>query len=185
MAGRKPRRQSREAGLLHVYTGTGKGKTTAAWGLALRAAGHGLRVKVIEFIKGPRLTGEHAAARRLGRKVSVETCGLGFYFGRSSEERRRHRMAAERALARARRALSSGRWDVVVLDEAAGAAALRLISTARLLDALRGRAAGVEAVVTGRGAPPALRRAADYLTEMCAVRHPQERGVDGRRGVEF
>ena len=70
-----------EPGLVHLYTGTGKGKTTAAWGLALRAAGHGRRVKVIEFLKGPRLTGEHLAARKLGRRVSVRQIGgLGFFF---------------------------------------------------------------------------------------------------------
>jgi cob(I)alamin adenosyltransferase len=184
MAGRAGRRRP-EVGLVHVYTGTGKGKTTAAWGLALRAAGQGRRVKVIEFIKGPRTTGEHRAARMLGRRVSVETCGLGFYFRRDAEEASRHRAAAERALERARAALTSGRWGVVILDEAAGAVALKLIRTADLVRVLRGRAAGVEAVVTGRGAPAALRRAADYLTEMRAVRHPMGRGVSGRRGIEF
>ena len=182
-----PRRRpaKRPTGLVHVYTGTGKGKTTAAWGLALRAAGHGWSVKVIEFIKGPRATGEHPAARRLGRRVSVETCGLGFFFGRSATETARHRAAAERALSRAAAALASGRWRLVILDEAAGAAALRLIRTADLVRALRGRAPGVEAVVTGRGAPAALCRMADYVTEMRAVRHPQDRGIGGREGIEF
>jgi cob(I)alamin adenosyltransferase len=172
-------------GLIHVYTGTGKGKTTAAWGLTLRAVGQGRRVKVIEFLKGPRATGEHQAARRLGRSVSVETCGLGFYFGRDAEEARRHRAAAERALARARAALASGRWGMVILDEAAGAVALGLVRSSELVRVLRSRAPGVEAVVTGRGAPAALRRVADYLTEMRAVRHPLGRGVTGRRGIEF
>jgi len=185
MACRATHGQPPPLGLIHVYTGTGKGKTTAAWGLALRAVGHGRRVKVIEFLKGPRATGEHLAARRLGRSVSVETCGLGFYFGRDAEETRRHRAAAERALARARAALASGRWGVVVLDEAAGAAALGLVRAAELVRALRGRAPGVEAVVTGRGAPAALRRVADYLTEMRAVRHPFELGISGRKGIEF
>ena len=185
MAGEASRNLRRPAGLIHVYTGTGKGKTTAAWGLVLRAAGHGRRIKIIEFIKGPRVTGEHLVARRLGRRVSVETLGLGFYFGKSAEEKRRHRAAAGKALVRAARALASGRWDLVVLDEAAGAAALGLVRTADLVRVLRGRAPGVEAVVTGRGAPAALCRAADYLTEMRVVRHPQERGVAGREGIEF
>jgi cob(I)alamin adenosyltransferase len=183
------RRSSRPAapaaGLVHLYTGDGPGKTTAAWGLALRAAGHGWPVKVIEFIKGPRLTGEHRAARRLGPRLSVETCGLGFYVGRSAAETRRHRAAAARALERAARALASGRWRLVVLDEAAGAAALRLVAAAELLRVVRRRAPGVEVVITGRGASAALRRAADYVTEMRAVRHPADRGVSARRGAEF
>jgi len=172
-------------GLVHLYTGAGQGKTTAAWGLALRAAGHGLRVKVVEFLKGPRVAGEHLAARRLGRLISVETGGLGFFFGRGAAERARHRAAAARTLARAARALASGRWDLVVLDEAATAARLRLIRSADLVRALRGRAEGVEAVVTGRGAGAGLCRLADYCTEMRAVRHPYARGIQGRRGIEF
>ena len=185
MAAGHARQQERQPGLVHLYTGTGKGKTTAAWGLVLRAAGHGRRVKVIEFLKGPRVTGEHLAARRLGRRVSVEIGGLGFFFGRDAAEVRRHRAAAARALASAARALSSGRWDLVDLDEAAVAVGLKLITCADLVRAVRGRAAGVEAVVTGRGAPPGLCRLADYLTEMRAVRHPHERGIGGRQGVEF
>jgi cob(I)alamin adenosyltransferase len=170
---------------VHLYTGAGKGKTTAAWGLALRAAGHGWRVKIVEFLKGPRVAGEHLAARRLGRLVSVETGGLGFFFGRGAAERARHRAAAARALAHAARALASGRWDLVVLDEAATAARLRLIRCADLVRALRGRAGGVEAVVTGRGASAGLCRLADYFTEMRARRHPYARGVEGRPGIEF
>lgn len=169
------------AGLVHVYTGDGKGKTTAAWGLALRARGQGLRVKVLEFLKCPRVTGEGRAARRLG--VSVETFGLGFC--RGHQARPAHRAAARQALARAAKLLASGRWDVVVLDEAAAAAGLRLISTTELLCALRARAPGVEAVVTGRAAPRGLRRAADYLTEMRELRHPFTKGVKARKGIEL
>jgi cob(I)alamin adenosyltransferase len=183
-AGRRTR-EPRPRGLVHLYTGPGKGKTSAAWGLALRAAGHGKRVKIIEFLKGPRLTGEHRAAKRLGRLVSVEVRGAGFCRGGSGEALRKHRECAAGALSAAARALASGRWDVVVLDEAASAAALRLVGTAGLVRVIRSRAPGVEAVVTGRGAPPALRRAADYLTEMRAVRHPYDRGVRARRGIEF
>jgi len=179
------KRVGRNQGLVHLYTGAGKGKTSAAWGLALRAAGHGKRVKVIEFIKGPRLTGEHLAAERLGRLVSVEVCGIGFCRGRDPQRLRKHRECAAGALAAATRALASGRWDVVVLDEAAGAACLGLIGAAELVCAVRARTPGVEVVITGRGAPRELRRAADYLTEMRAVRHPYARGVGAREGIEF
>ena len=179
------KRSARPRGLLHLYTGSGKGKTSAAWGLALRAAGHGKRVKVIEFVKGPRTTGEHLAARRLGRLISIEVCGIGFCRRGSAEQFRKHRECAAGALAAAARALASGRWDVVVLDEAAGAAGHGLLKAAELLRVIRSRAPGVEVVVTGRGAPPSLRRAADYLTEMRAVRHPYARGVGARKGIEF
>lgn len=186
---RRPRRTRAKAsrcpggrrGLVHLYTGGGKGKTTAAWGLALRAAGHGLRVKVIEFLKGPRECGEHLAAGALRSRISVETCGAGFCRRADGV----HRAAARRALERSRAALASGRWDLVVLDEAAAAAALGLFSPRDLLRALAGRAPRVEAVVTGRAAPRKLRALADYVTEMRELRHPFRKGTRARRGIEF
>lgn len=170
-------------GLVHVYTGEGKGKTTASVGLAVRAVGAGLRVAFVQFVKGGSESSELGVLRGLG--VAVTRPGRrssGLMKGGPTPE---DRVAAAEAFEAAAAALG-GEFDVVVLDEACVAAAAGLVDTAALVALLNGRGpGGVEVVLTGRGAPEELRACADYITEMRAVRHPYERGVSARNGVEY
>jgi cob(I)alamin adenosyltransferase len=174
---------TKRTGLVQVYTGDGKGKTTAGTGLAVRARGAGFDVAFVQFIKGGRRSGELAMLEQLGVDVSrpaeVSTGLLGA--GLNDEDRR----AATEAWTIAAEAIGSGRYDVVVLDEACVALAYELVDEAALLDALAERPTHVEVVLTGRGATPALIEAADLVTEMRLVKHPYDRGVPARRGIEF
>jgi cob(I)alamin adenosyltransferase len=168
-------------GRVHVYTGDGKGKTTAALGLALRAAGAGIKVLVAQFLKA-RPTSELTSLERLADLVVVRRFGReGFVAGEPTDK---DRSLAREGLAEARRAASSGEYGVVVLDEAAVAAKLGLFTVEDLLEAIGSRAKGVEIVVTGRGAPQELVARADLVTEMRAVKHYFEGGVEGRLGIE-
>ncbi len=173
----------RRLGLVHLYTGDGKGKTTAALGLALRAAGHGLRVLVVQFLKGGKAPFGEVEALRALPNVEVVQFGPGGFVGRdfSFEDGRE---SAREGLDFARRALRSGEFDLVVLDEVAVAVRKGLLSEAEVLDLLRERARRTEVVLTGRYAGKALREAADLVTEMRAVKHPFEQGVRWRWGVE-
>lgn len=170
-------------GLVQVYTGDGKGKTTAGVGLAVRARGAGFAVAFVQFVKGGRHSGELAMLESLGVTVSrpaeASTGLLGD--GLSDEDRR----AAAEAWEIAAEAIGTGRYDVVVLDEGCVALAHELIDADTLLATLAARPAHVEVVITGRGATPALVEAADLVTEMRLVKHPYDSGVPARRGIEF
>jgi len=168
-------------GCLHVYTGDGKGKTTAALGLAVRAAGAGMRVYIGQFLKAGWCS-EHRALARFRGLITVRRFGTpGFVRGHPTSAQR---SGARRGLEQAARALRSGRYDLVVLDEANVAVRLGLLSPAGLLKALRGRAAHVEAVVTGRDACRELLRGADLVTEMREIKHYFHGGVRARRGID-
>lgn len=171
-----------DQGCVQVYTGSGKGKTTAALGLALRAAGAGLRVYFGQFLKA-RPTCELASLRRLSPPVRVRRFGRrGFVRGRAAPED----VAAARAgLAAAERALRSGRYDLVILDEANVAAAAGVIGVPDLLALIDARPPRVELVLTGRGADPRVLARADLVTEMRERKHYYRRGVPARRGIEM
>jgi len=180
-------------GLVQVYTGDGKGKSTAAWGQALRAAGHGLRVCFIMFMKGDPELGELRAAARLAPEMTVRQ------FGATREELAARsagqwwqveftdddRRMAREGLDFARGAIVSGAYDLVVLDEANVAMSEGLLEVDEVLAILRGRPAQVEVIVTGRSAPAEIIVAADLVTEMRGLKHPFERGVAARRGIEW
>ncbi|ADU27482.1 cob(I)yrinic acid a,c-diamide adenosyltransferase [Ethanoligenens harbinense] len=170
-----------ETGLVHIYTGDGKGKTTAAMGLACRAAGAGLRVLVVQFLKG-RDTGELYSLRRLGIRV-LRTDVKKFIPYMDEAERAVCREGQERCFREACAALPQ--YDLVVLDEAIGAASAGMLDPAALLACVRGRPKGVELVLTGRDAPQALIDCADYVSEIRCVKHPYDRGIQARRGIEF
>lgn len=168
-------------GYVQVYTGDGKGKTTAALGLALRAAGAGLRVYIAQFVKAGE-TSEIKALKRHADRVTVEQFGTGrFIRGRAAAA---DIEAAERGLQRAGRILQAGTFDVVILEEANVAADLGLFSDQRLLELVAGRPAHVEVVITGRNASEAILAAADLVTEMKAVKHYYRQGVAARVGIE-
>jgi len=170
-------------GTVQLYTGDGKGKTTAAFGLALRAAGHGRRVLILQFMKGSERYGEVLAARRLAG-VAVEQYGRDDFVRRGAPTAEDRRLAAA-GMARARQAVASGDYDLVILDELNVAVAYGLVPEDDVLALIKGKAAALELVLTGREAPPALIEAADLVTEMKEIKHPYQRGVKAREGVEY
>lgn len=178
---RKRRGAGWETGYVHVYTGDGKGKTTAALGLAVRAAGAGLKVFIGQFVKG-RWYSELAALRRLGRRVTVRQYGRRcFIRGKPTS---RDVAAARRGLADVSRVLAAGKHRLVILDEANIAVHYALFSAAELVETIRSRHASVEVVVTGRRAAPELLALADLVTDMREVKHYYRRGVKARTGIE-
>ena len=168
-------------GFVQVYTGDGKGKTTAAIGLAVRAAGAGLRVYIGQFLK----QGDYSEIKSLAalkERITVVQFGSGKLVRNRPTEA--DRTLADRGLSAARQAVADGRYDVVILDEANVAAALGLISIEALVRLAKEKPPGVELVFTGRGAAPELIATADLVTEMTAVRHYYTAGVHARSGIE-
>ena len=170
-------------GRVHVVTGPGKGKTTAAFGLAMRAAGHGLRVCVIQFMKSGGTTGELLAAERLGNIEVLQFGADGFVRPGSPAEE--HVSAAEGALVEARGRMSSGSYHLVVLDEVNVAVSVGLLSADAVLEAVRARSPGTEVVLTGRDAPKAFMDMADYVSVIEKAKHPFDQGIEARKGVEW
>jgi len=179
-------------GLVQVYTGDGKGKTTAAWGQALRAAGRGLRVCFIMLMKGDADLGEVRAAAGLGSRIAVRQFGAAReeLAARSSgkwwqvEFTADDRRMAQAGLDCARDAIASGDYDLVVVDEANVAMSEGLLDVEEVLGVLRARPGHVEVILTGRNAPAQITAAADLVTEMRSVKHPFDRGVAARRGID-
>jgi cob(I)alamin adenosyltransferase len=169
-------------GLVLVYTGHGKGKTTAAFGLVMRALGRGMRAGVVQFIKGKWKTGERTLAETLPN-LTMHVMGLGFTW--ESDDLSRDKDAAAAAWETGRAMIASGAHDVVVLDEITYAFHYGFIPLAGVLDALRSRPAHVHVVLTGRNAPDELVLLADLVTEMKAIKHPFEQGVPAQVGIDF
>jgi cob(I)alamin adenosyltransferase len=172
-----------EKGLLIVHTGPGKGKSTAAFGLALRALGRGFRVGVVQFIKGAWSTGERAAIERFGDKIEWRTMGEGFTW--ETQDRARDVAAAEAAWGEAKRMMTDPSIRLLVLDELNIALRYDYLKLAEVIEALRGRRADLHVVVTGRNAKPELIEAADCVTEFGLVKHHFAAGVRAQEGVEF
>ncbi len=170
-----------ERGCVQVYTGDGKGKTTAALGLALRAAGAGLHVFIAQFIKGTR-SSELDALQRYSDLIEIKQYGRGGFI--RDEPEVEDIEAAKKGLDEARAALESGEYDVVILDEANVAVHVRLFGVEDLLALLDVRPEQVELVVTGRKAPAELIERADLVTEMREVKHYYAQGLAARRGIE-
>ena len=170
-------------GLVILYTGDGKGKTTAALGQAVRAAGHGLKICIIQFIKGKWETGEAKAAQdHLAEVVEFHTLGTGFTW---KDEESSVREAGRKAWDFAQETISSGRFDLVVLDELTYLINYRIVEELEVIDLLRKRPTRQHVVITGRGASQGLINAADLATEMRLLKHPYENGIKAQKGVEF
>jgi cob(I)alamin adenosyltransferase len=167
-----------------VFTGNGKGKTTAALGMALRASGHGMRTLFIQFVKADPSTGEVHAVRGLPG-VEIVQAGLGFLPPPTDAEFPAHCQAAERGLRLAREALASGRYDLVVLDEVCYAVARGLLREEQVIDAVRQAAPGCSVVLTGRDSPPGLIALADTATEMRCIKHALDSGRPAQKGIEI
>jgi cob(I)alamin adenosyltransferase len=171
-------------GYVHIYTGNGKGKTTAALGLAFRAVGNGLKVLMFQFLKGEgEYTGEREAAIRLAPDLEIRARG-GEGFVDPTDPSPMARSLAQEAIAEARREIQSGHWDLVILDEINVAVHLGLIPVQIVQDLLDARPEGVEIVLTGRQAPQELINRADLVTEMIEVKHYYNAGVPARKGIE-
>ncbi|MBU6423167.1 MAG: cob(I)yrinic acid a,c-diamide adenosyltransferase [Chloroflexota bacterium] len=184
----RPPREKKRKGLVIVFTGDGKGKSTAAIGMALRATGHHMRVHVIQFIKGRWKSGEVEAAKRLLPDLTIERAGLGFTIERLRDPRipmDDHRAAAQAGIVEAREAVASGGYAIVVLDEILGAIAAGLVTLEQVVSLVDAKPPGLHLVLTGRNAPPQIVERADLVTEMRLVKHPYEQGIVAQRGVEF
>jgi cob(I)alamin adenosyltransferase len=168
-------------GFVHVYTGNGKGKTSAALGLALRALGHGMRVYIAQFLKGMDY-GELHSLKRF-ENVTLERFGRPkFIHGKPDEED--VRLAME-GLKRCREVVSSGEYDIVIMDEANIAVFLGLFSVQDLLEVVSKRHERTEVIITGRYAPEELINVADLVTEMVEIKHYYSKGVQARKGIEY
>ena len=169
-------------GLVQVFTGDGKGKTSAAIGEVIRALGHGLKVYIAFFIKGAHPSGEfHILSRLPG--VTMARFGSGFVDPKNIKAEERE--GAKKALAAAREAMLSGDYDMVVLDEVNVAVFFELISVDEVLKFIEDKPRGVELILTGRRADTRLVQAADLVTECLKIKHPYDMGVAARRGIEF
>jgi cob(I)alamin adenosyltransferase len=172
-----------EKGLLLVHTGPGKGKTTAAMGLALRMLGRGRSVAIVQFIKGAWSTGERLAFARFDDLLAWHSMGEGFTW--ETQDRARDIAACARAWDEARAQMARPEVSLVVLDELCIALRYEYLDLAEVVGALTARRPGLHVVVTGRNAPATLVEAADLVTEMQAVKHPFKAGVKAQEGIEF
>ncbi len=172
-----------EKGLVQVYTGNGKGKTSAAFGLALRATGRGLKVCIIQFIKGGFDYGELYVADKLPG-LKLKAFGRGKFVSEKKPDKEDVDLAEE-ALKTAEEAVKSREYDVIVLDEVNVALNLKLIRTERVLQLIKDKPAQTELVLTGRKAPKEIIEAADLVTEMVEVKHPYNKGFKARKGIEY
>ncbi|XUM21845.1 cob(I)yrinic acid a,c-diamide adenosyltransferase [Bradyrhizobium oligotrophicum S58] len=172
-----------EKGLLIVHTGKGKGKSTAAWGLMLRALGRGFRIGVVQFGKGAWETGERKAIERFGDQVSWHTLGEGFTW--ETQDRARDVAAAQRAWAKAKELMADPSIRLLVLDELNIALRYDHLDIADVVATLAGRRPDLHVVVTGRNAKPELIEAADLVTEMNLVKHHFAAGVKAQEGIEY
>ncbi|MCG8614721.1 MAG: cob(I)yrinic acid a,c-diamide adenosyltransferase [Desulfobacterales bacterium] len=171
-------------GLLMVFTGDGKGKTTAALGMAMRSAGHGLRVCVIQFIKGSWKYGELEAVKRFDTEIDFHVMGRGFTF--KSDDLEKDRALAREAWDHAQQAMYSGKYHLVVLDEFTYLLNYGMIDPEEALDVLAGKPEKLHVAVTGRSAPDSLISAADLVTEMRVIKHPYKaQGIKAQKGIEF
>ncbi|MGI8725622.1 MAG: cob(I)yrinic acid a,c-diamide adenosyltransferase [Methyloceanibacter sp.] len=172
-----------EKGLLIVHTGTGKGKSTAAFGLALRMLGRGRRVGVVQFVKGAWHTAERDALATFGDQVSWHSMGEGFTW--ETQDLKRDIAAAERAWAKAQELMDDESFGLVILDELNIALRYDYLDLDRVLAALTSRRPGLHVIVTGRNAKPALIEAADLVTDMTLVKHHFAAGVKAQEGIEY
>jgi cob(I)alamin adenosyltransferase len=178
--------QPHDRGLIIVYTGKGKGKTTAALGLALRAVGHGLRVGMIQFIKGEWYYGELTSSKRLEPEFDLIAAGKGFV-GIIDDDHHieDHQKAAKQAIALAKDKLASGEFDVMILDEINYAAKLQLITEQDIIDILSAKPEKTSVVLTGNYATDKIIGMADLVTEMKEVKHPYQVGIKAKKGIDF
>ncbi|WP_227762154.1 cob(I)yrinic acid a,c-diamide adenosyltransferase [Zhaonella formicivorans] len=191
------------AGLVQVYTGTGKGKTTAALGLAYRAVGHGFKVCFIQFLKGSSYCGELFTSQRLKPNIDffqfgrgcpysslirsgfMKCTGCGECFYKDTKNMEEHKKYVLMAYEFAKEVLKKGQYDIVILDEISNALRYDLLTVPQALELIEEKPVHVELVLTGRGLPAEILEAADLVSEINAVKHPLKKGIASRRGIEY
>ncbi len=179
----KMREAQRDAGLLIVATGNGKGKSSSGFGMVARALGHDMKVGVVQFIKGAMLTGEELFFRRFPDEVEFHIAGEGYTW--ETQDRSRDMRKAEAGWAHARRMLGDARFGLVLLDELAIVLKYRYLDVQQVLADLRARPAMQHVVITGRGAPAEIVEAGDTVTEMTLIKHAYARGIRAQKGIEW
>ncbi len=173
-----------KTGLIMVYTGNGKGKTTAAVGLGLRAVGHGKKVKMIQFMKGPgNVYGETLAVRQMVPSFEIVQCGRDDFVDKQNPEEDDSELA-KKGLELARQALS-GNYDLVILDEINVVVDFGLLEIDDVIEVVKARAPSVDVVLTGRYAPEQFMEIADLVSEVREVKHHYNKGISAREGIEF
>ncbi|MDA0228861.1 MAG: cob(I)yrinic acid a,c-diamide adenosyltransferase [Proteobacteria bacterium] len=175
--------KTKEKGLLMVHTGKGKGKSTAAFGLAIRAMGNGMRVGVVQFVKGKWQTGERDILEHFPERVTIRTMGEGFTW--DTQDRQRDIAAAKAAWQVAQEMMADESYDLILLDELNIVLRYDYLPLAEIVPALAARRDGLHIVVTGRNAKDELIEAADLVTEMLEVKHHFKAGVKAQTGIEF
>ena len=172
-------------GLIIVNTGTGKGKTTAAMGTALRAVGNGMKVLMLQFLKGSWHYGELDAVEAFSGKWVMKQMGRGFVKVGGAETDPEDVRLVEEAWSEAAKAIQSGQWDLVILDEINYAISYNMLDPAKVVAALKSKPEQVHVILTGRNAHPSIVELADTVTEMKQVKHAYEKGVLAQRGIEY
>jgi len=172
-------------GLIIVNTGPGKGKTTAAMGTALRAVGQGMKVLMLQFLKGSWHYGELDAVKAFGDNFVMKQMGRGFVKVGGADPDPEDVKMVEEAWNESRDAILSGKWDLVVLDEINYAISYGMLDPAKVAEALRQKPEMVHVILTGRNAHPTIVELADTVTEMRQVKHAYEKGVEAQRGIEY
>ncbi len=172
-----------EKGLLIVHTGKGKGKSTAAFGMVMRCLGHGLRVGVVQFVKGRWQTGERGLLERFPDLVTINTMGMGFTW--ETQDRARDIAAARAAWDQAKALMADPAYKLLLLDELNIVLRYDYLPIAEIVETLTARRPDLHVIVTGRNAKPELIEAADLVTEMTMVKHPFRSGVKAQAGIEF
>ena len=173
-----------EKGLIQVYTGNGKGKTTAALGLALRAVGHGMKVLVIQFMKGSINYGELKSSRKLSPDLTIRQKGRRTFVSKNHVDPLDLKLARE-GFSLAKKAIESKEYDVVILDEINQVIDYGLVPLSDLLQLIDSKPQTVELILTGRNAKPEVMEKADLVTEMVDRKHYYDRGVQARKGIEI
>ncbi len=178
--------QEENKGLVIVYTGNGKGKTTAALGMCIRAAGYKKKIKILQFVKGSWKYGELKGIELLSEFVEMEQVGEGFVgIVDDNKEFSVHQEAARRGLAQAREIMHSGKYDIVILDELNIAIDLGLIPLSEAIELIVNKPALLHLVITGRSAKPEIIEVADLVTEMREIKHPFQKGILAQRAIDW
>ncbi len=172
-------------GLIIVHTGNGKGKTTAALGMGMRSWGQGMKVLIIQFIKGNCTYGELKTIEQLRPNFVIHQMGEGFVDGPQDDMMTRHRSAAAAALQTAEAEISTGEWDLIILDEINYAIRYGLVPVGAVVELIDKKPSPLHLVLTGREARPEIIDRADLVTEMKEIKHPYHEGVKAQKGIEF
>lgn len=176
----------RRQGLVVVITGNGKGKTTSAMGMALRASGHGMRTCIIQFMKGDLYTGEWDGVKRLDPLVELHATGMGFCGIQGNPySHAEHRGSAQAAIELAKQKIASGDYGIVILDEINNALQLKLVDLDQVLDLIKGKPEQLHLVITGRSAHADVIELADTVSEVCEIKHAYQKDIEPQPGIDY